>query len=122
MVVLLASGCRGGGQENADSPSELAARVECSDSYKAVATDALGVERVGKCTFRGNELSFVTFADNGARNNYVCSTCGFDAKTEAGVIEDAARRFGSFFVVGDKYLVQVPDAEAEQAVRGALAS
>ena len=121
LVVLLASGCRGDGQENAVSPSDLAARVECSDSYEAVATEALGVEEAGTCKFRGYELSFVTFADNGARNKYACSTCGFDDDTDAGVIEEAARGFGGLFVAGDRYLVRVPDATVEQAVRGALA-
>jgi hypothetical protein len=121
LVVLLAGGCSGGDQANVDSPSELAARVGCSDSYEAVTTDALGVQGVGKCTFRGYELSLVTFADNGARNNYICSTCGFDAETDAGVTENAARALGSRLVVGDRYLVEAPGAAAERAVRGALA-
>jgi hypothetical protein len=121
LAVLLVSGCRGGGgQGSSDSSSKLAERVGCSGSYEAVTTDALGVEKMGNCTFRGYALSLVTFADNGARNNYVCSTCGFDADTETAAIEKAARRFGSRFVAGDRYLVRVPSAAAEQAVRNAL--
>ena len=72
------------------------------------------------CTFRGYELSLVTFANNGVRNSYICSTCGFDVGTDAAAIEKAARRFGGRFVAGDRYLIKVPNAAAEQAVRDAL--
>jgi len=118
-AVFLLSGCGGGGHRSVET-ANLAERVGCSDSYEAVTTDGLGVEEMAKCTFRGYELSFVTFADNAARNNYVCSTCGFDVDTDTGTIEKAARRLGGRFVAGDGYLVEVPDAAAEQAVRDAL--
>jgi hypothetical protein len=120
LLAVLLSGCREGDHGSLDSPSALAERVGCSDSYEAVATDALRVKEMGKCTFHGYELSLVTFADNEARNSYICSTCGFDIDTDAGAIEKAAHRFGGRFVAGDRYLVKVSSAAAEQAVRDAL--
>ena len=115
LAVLFVSGC-----SEESKGQNLAERVGCSDSYKAVTTDALGVEEMGKCTFRGYELALVTFANNGVRNDYVCSTCGFDVDTDAAAIEQAARRFGGRFVAGDRYLIKVPNAAAEQAIRDAL--
>ena len=99
---------------------KLSVRVGCSGSYVVETTDALGVEEIGTCTFHGYKLSLVTFTNNAARNNYVCSTCGFDGSTARGVIERKARQFGGRVVAGDRYLVQVPNAAAEQSVRDAL--
>ena len=115
LAVFVVSGC------SEDSKGQkLAERVGCSGSYEAVTTDALGVQEVGRCTFRGYELSLVTFANNGVRNSYICSTCGFEVGTDAAAIEKAARRFGGRFVAGDRYLIKVPNAAAEQAVKDAL--
>jgi hypothetical protein len=121
--VLLAAAFMGGCSEDSNGIHDLASladRIGCSGSYEAVTTNALGAEAMGKCTFRGYELSLVTFADNGARNGYVCSTCGFDVDTDTGAVEMVARRFGGFLVVGDRYIVRVPNAAAERAVRDAL--
>ena len=115
MAVLLVSGC----SEDSEG-QKLAERVGCSGSYEAVTTDALGVQEVGRCTFRGYELSLVTFANNGVRNSYICSTCGSDVDTDAAAIEKVARGLGGRFVAGDRYLIKVPNAAAEQAVRDAL--
>ena len=110
-------GCSGDGQSNR---VKLTENLGCSTSYVAKGTDALGVEETGNCVFRGAKVSIITFVDNGARNNYVCSTCGFDADTEAGAVESAARGLGSRLVAGDRYLVGVPDRATEQAAREAL--
>ena len=56
-----------------------------------------------------------------APNNDVCSDARI-GQTDEGAIENAARSLGSRFVVGDTYLVEVPGAAAEQAVRDALAN
>ena len=120
LAVAFICGCSDGGKGTQDSRSKLAERIGCSSSYEAVTTDALGVQEVGMCSFRDYELSLVTFANNGVRNSYICSTCGFDADTDAAAIEQAARRFGGRFVAGDRYLIKVPNAAAEQAVREAL--
>lgn len=115
VLVLLVSGCH-----DDSKGQKLAGRVGCSGAYEAVTRDALGVEEMGKCTFRNHELFLVTFANNGARNDYVCSTCGFDGDTDAETIENAARRLGGRVVAGDRYLIKVPNAAAEQAVKDAL--
>ena len=94
LAVACICGCSDGGTGTQDSPSKLAERIGCSSSYEAVTTDALGVQEVGKCTFRDYELSLVTFANNGVRNGYICSTCGFDADTDA-----AAIGFGLYLMV-----------------------
>ena len=112
LAVLLLSGCSEGGKGQ-----KLAERIGCSGSYEAVTTDALGVQEVGRCTFRDYELSLVTFANNGGRNSYICSTCGFDVDTDAAAIEQAARRFGGRFVAGDRYLIKVPNAAADRLQR-----
>lgn len=83
-------------------------------------SNALGVEEQGRCTFRGYELSFLVFDDNGKRNSYVCSTCGFDVDTDAEDVELAGLRSGGYFIVGDSYLVQVPNVAVERAVRDVL--
>ena len=80
-----------------------------STSYVAKGTDVLAVEETGNCVFRGAKVSITTFVDNRARNNYVCSTCGYNADTEAEAVESAARGLGSRLVAGDRYLVGVPD-------------
>ena len=110
-------GCDGDGQSNR---AKLTERLGCSASYLAKSTDGLGVEETGNCVFRGAKVSIVTFVDNGARNNYVCSTCGYNADTEVGAVESASRALGSRFVAGDRYLVGVPDLATEQAAREAL--
>ena len=119
-AALLASGCSPGGDGRLDSSVNLAERIGCSGSYEAVTTDALGVKEMGRCTFRGYELSLVTFNDNGERNSYVCSICGFTLDTDTEEVEEAGLRSGGYLVVGDGYLVQVPDVAAERAVRDAL--
>jgi hypothetical protein len=58
--------------------------------------------------------------DNGARNNYVCSSCGYDGDTEAASIESAARGFGTRLVAGDRYVVGTPDRASERGAREAL--
>ena len=73
-------------------------------------TDALGVKEQGRCTFRGYELSLVTFDHNGQRNSYVCSTCGLTLDADTEEVETA----------GDRYLVQSPNVAVERAVRDAL--
>ena len=83
-------------------------------------TDALGVKEQGRCTFRGYELSLVTFDDNGQRNSYVCSTCGFNVDTDTEEVELAGLRSGGYFLLGDSYLVQSPNVAVERAVRDAL--
>ena len=114
---MLLLGCGGDGQS---TRVKLTENLGCSASYVAKSTDALGVEETGTCVYRGSKISIVTFIDNGARNNYVCSTCGYDADTEAAAIESSARGLGSRLVAGDVYLVVVPDAASELAVAEAL--
>lgn len=120
MAALLASGCSPGGEGKSDSAIELAGRIGCSRSYEAVTTDALGVEEQGRCTFRGYELSLVVFGDNGLRNSYVCSTCGFTPDTDTKHVELAGLRSGGYLIVGDRYLIRVPSVAVERAVRDAL--
>ena len=120
VAALLASGCSLGGEGKLDSPVDLAERIDCSGTYEAVPTDALGVREQGRCTFRGYELSLLTFDDNGTRNGYVCSTCGFTIDTDTEEVERAGIRSGGYFLVGDKYLVQVPNVAVQRAVRDAL--
>jgi hypothetical protein len=71
-------------------------------------------------SFEGVAISIVTFVDNGSRNTYVCSTCAFNADTEARAIESTARGLGGRFVAGERFLNGVPDWASEQAVREAL--
>ena len=120
MAALLAGGCSSGGDGKFDSPVDLAERIGCSASYEKETTDALGVTEKGTCTFRGYELSLVTFDDNDTRNSYVCSTCGFTLDTDTKEVELAGLRSGGYFLVGDRYLVQVPNVAMERAVRDAL--
>ena len=120
LTALLASGCTLGGDEKLDSPVNLAERIGCSGSYEAVTTDALGVKEQGRCTFRGYEISLVTFDDNGQRNSYVCSTCALTVDTGTEEVETAGLRSGGYFLVGDRYLVQSPNVVVERAVRAAL--
>jgi hypothetical protein len=68
-AAVLLCGCSGGGKRNR---IKLTQRLGCSTSYVAERTDALGVEEIGSCQFRGFEISIVTFTGNGARNDYVC--------------------------------------------------
>ena len=110
-------GCSGDGKSNR---VELTESLGCATSYVAKTSDALGVEETGDCVFRGVKISITTFVDNGARSNYVCSTCGFDGDTEAAAIESAARGLGTRLVAGDRYLVGVPDRATEQGARDAL--
>ena len=120
MTALVASGCSLGGDQKLDSTVNLADRIGCAASYKAVTTDALGVKEQGRCTFRGYELSLVTFDDNGQRNSYVCSTCGLTLDTDTEQVETAGLRSGGYSLVGDRYLVQSPNVAVERAVRDAL--
>ena len=120
LAALLASGCSLGGEGKSDSAIELAERIGCSDSYEVVTSNALGVEEQGSCTFRGYDLSLVVFDDNGKRNSYVCSTCGFNVDTDTEDVELAGLRSGGYFIVGDSYLVQVPNVAVERAVRDVL--
>ena len=120
LTALLASGCSLGDDKRLDSPVNLSKRIGCSASYEAMTTDTLGVKEQGRCTFRGYELSLVTFDDNGQRNSYVCSTCGFTLDTDAEEVETAGIRSGGYFLVGDRYLVQSPNVAVERAVRAAL--
>ena len=115
VATLLA--CGGDGQSNR---VKLTQNLGCSTSYVAKGTNALGVEETGNCVFRGARVSITTFVDNGARNNYVCSTCGYNADTEAEAVESAARGLGGRLVAGDRYLTGVPDRATEQAAREAL--
>ena len=120
MVALLATSCSPGGDGKLDSPVDLAKRIGCSGTYEAASTDALGVKEKGSCTFRGYELSLVTFDDNGRRNSYVCSTCALTVDTDTEEVETAGLRSGGYFLVGDRYLVQSPNVVVERAVRDAL--
>lgn len=120
LTALLASGCSLGGDERLGSPVNLAERIGCSASYEAVMTDALGVKEQGRCTFRGYELSLVTFDHNGQRNSYVCSTCGLTLDADTEEVETAGLRSGGYFLVGNRYLVQSPNVAVERAVRDAL--
>ena len=117
LSVATLLGCAGGGKSNR---VELTESLGCATSYVAKRSDALGVEETGDCMFRGVKISITTFVDNGARNNYVCSTCGYDGETEAAAIELAARGLGTRLVAGDRYLVGVPDLATEQGARDAL--
>ena len=110
-------GCDGDGKSNR---VKLTESLGCATSYVARNSDALGVEETGDCVFRGVKISITTFVDNGARNNYVCSTCGYDGDTEAAAIESAARGLGTRLVAGDRYLVGVPDRATEEGARDAL--
>ena len=120
MVALLATSCSPGGDGKLDSPVDLAKRIGCSGTYEAASTDALGVKEKGSCTFRGYELSLVTFDDNGKRNGYVCSTCGFSIDADTEEVELAGLRSGGYFLLGDRYLVQVPNPAVERVVREEL--
>jgi hypothetical protein len=110
-------GCAG---DEKSTRVELTENLGCDASYVAKGSDALGVEETGDCMFRGVTISITTFADNDARNNYVCSTCGYDGETEAATIESAARGLGTRLVAGDRYLVNVPDRATEDGARDAL--
>ena len=77
---------------------------------------------IGTCRFHDLEVSIITFQNNSDRNNYICSTCGFDADTAARTIEETGHRLGGHFVAGRRYLVRVPNRQVEQAVKDALGS
>ena len=100
MAALLASGCSFGGEGKLDSPVNLAERIGCAGSYEAVTTDAPGVEAMGRCTYRGHQLSLMTFDDNGTRNSYVCSTCGFTLDTDTDEVEEAGLRSAATSLLG----------------------
>lgn len=116
-VATLVLGC---GDDGPSNRVKLTESLGCSTSYVAKSSDVLGVEDLGECQFRGASISIVTFVDNGSRNNYVCSTCAFNADTEARAIESTARGLGGRFVAGERFLIGVPDWASEQAVREAL--
>lgn len=118
LAAFLCAGCGGGGKNGRDGlAKELAEKLGCSSSYTVGPTVA---PVIGKCSFRGLPVSIITFQNNADRNSYICSTCGFGADTAPRTVEETAHRLGGNFVAGDRYLVRVPNAQAEQAVKGAL--
>lgn len=119
-ALPLCAGCGGGDKNTQDALArKLAEKLGCSSSYKAGSTAA---PVIGTCMFGGFEVSIITFQNNADRSNYICSTCGFGAGTDARTVEETAHRLGGNFVAGDRYLVRVPNTDAEQAVKDALRS
>jgi len=104
MVGLLASACGGGGGDATVVPSDVAEEIGCSSSYVDDTTNEIFVESVGECTFNGDEIRLLTFANNEARDNF----------------EEVASGFGGRYVKGDGFLVEVHSAEAADQVETEL--
>ena len=66
-------------------------------------------------------VSIVTFQNNGDRNSYICSTCGFGADAAPRTVEEAAHRLGGNLVAGNQCSSWgCRTRKQEQAFKGAL--
>jgi hypothetical protein len=102
VVVFLLAACSGG--ESLDSPEAVAGKLGCADTFSDTSTDELGVEAVGECRVSGETVRILMFASDDARDGFV----------------EVAQGFGSRYVTGDGFAVEVNSAPAEQAVKDAL--
>lgn len=110
-AVLLAalSACSVGGSGGYVTPKSLAERIGCGSSYLADTTDdvgveLVGVELVGDCTLRGEEVRLLIFGDDRARDKFV----------------KGPKAFGSRYVTGPSFVVEVKSAGTEAAVKAKL--
>jgi hypothetical protein len=105
-AVLLAalSACSVAGSSGNATPKSLAERIGCGSSYLADTPDDVGVELVGNCTLRGEEVRLLTFGDNKARDKFV----------------KGPKAFGSRYVTGPGFVVEVKSAGTEAAVKAKL--
>jgi hypothetical protein len=112
-ALLAISGCGGSSEraagtpqeaESARTPAALAKRLGCESTYVVDSTDEIAVEAVGICTFEGQEIRLLTFANDEARDTF----------------KEVAEQSGSRYVETKQALVEVEGEAVEKAVQARL--
>lgn len=109
LITAALAGCGGGGGGDdasgsggsgaAASLQDIATKAGCSSI--TADSEELYVREGGTCTAGDDELSVYTFNDAAAQQSWL----------------EVAKGFGGVYVVGDRWVVSAPDADAAQRVQ-----